>query len=247
MSAPPATSTVPEFAPVTSEQRAPNARLFVLFLVIAVTSIVAVALAVVSYAKPMGGSDLPTYDAIASNRGYVWGFFQVAGVNLVVDVWAAAIAGWILTTARRGRLAGTIGGCLSGLGAALYGVGVGGWAVGYYLAADRATLGATKAAALVAAANHDTTHVLLVPISGAAMIAIGGIVLVIGVWRARTMPRWILALSILSGIAGFLLPPDTIVGILGEAVSSATTIAVGWYAWRLRARSHPGLAAVTPE
>jgi len=29
-----------------------------------------------------------------------------------------------------------------------------------------------------------------------------------------------------------VLPPTTLAGVVGEAVSSLTTILVGWYAWR---------------
>ena len=46
------------------------------------------------------------------------------------------------------------------------------------------------------------------------------------------MPRWVPALGAVSTLATIALAPDTAAGLAGEALSSATTIAVGYYAWR---------------
>jgi hypothetical protein len=35
-----------------------------------------------------------------------------------------------------------------------------------------------------------------------------------------------------AAVATIVLPPSNAAGIVGEAASSATTIAIGWYAWR---------------
>ena len=73
---------------------------------------------------------------------------------------------------------------------------------------------------------------LAVPIGGALLVALGSLVLAVALWRARTVPRWVPVLGALTAIAGIVMPPDTIVGLVAEAASSATTIALGWYAWR---------------
>jgi hypothetical protein len=99
-----------------------------------------VALAVISYVRPAGdGESLPTYSAIEPMRDFLWAFFVVAGVNLVVGVCAVAIAGWVLTPAR-GAASATVGGSLIWLGAAVYGVGIGGCATVYYFASDKVAL-----------------------------------------------------------------------------------------------------------
>jgi hypothetical protein len=127
------------------------------------------------------------------------------------------------------------GACLLWLGAACYGVGIGGWATVYYFATDRAVLGAGRASALVGRVNDDAVHTLAVPIAGAGIVVIGSLLLTVGVWRAGTVPKWFLVLSAATSIAAFAVPPSSAAGLVVEGVSSLTTIAIGWYAWRLYA------------
>jgi hypothetical protein len=206
-------------------------RLALLFAAIAVTSATAVALSVASLVKPIGpgGNALPGFAAVGPLRGYAWGFFTFAGVQMVLGVCAAALAVWILTPARGARWA-TVGGALIWLGAAAYAVGIGGWAAVYYFGTDP-RLG-RAGAGLIDRFNHDGAHMLAVPIGGALLIAVGGLALAVALWRAGTVPRWVPALGAVSGIATLVLPPDTPAGVLAETVSSVTTIAIGWYAWR---------------
>jgi hypothetical protein len=222
-------------APVTRVAKAAgNGRLRLLFAVILVTSLSAVALSVVSYAKPIGNGDgLPDYAAIAGARGYLWSFFLVAGVQLVVGACAAAVAAWLLVPARGARWA-NVGGSLVWLGAAMYGVGIGGWATVYYFATDPAALDPATAARLIDHVNDDTARMLAVPIGGALLVALGSIVLAVALWRARTVPRWVPILGVLTAVTGIVIPPDTVAGVIAEAASSATTVAIGWYAWRRR-------------
>src|SRR3954471_20739496 len=168
-----------------------NPRLRLLFAAILVTSLSALALSIVSFAKPIGHGDaLPDYAAIAPNRGYVWAFFLVAGVQLIVGACAAALAAWLLVPARGARWA-TVGGSAVWLGAAIYGVGIGGWATLYYFGTDPATLDPATAARFIDHVNHDTPRMLAVPIGGALLVALGALLLVVALWRARTVPRWV--------------------------------------------------------
>jgi hypothetical protein len=206
----------------------PRGRLGLLFAAILVTSVSGFALSVVSFAKPIGdGVALPDYGALAPHRAYTWAFFTVAGVQLVVGATAAAIAAMLLARNRWG----TIGGAAVWLGAALYGVGIGGWAAAYYLGTDP-ELAPDTGAALIDRINDDTAHVLAVPIGGALLIALGALLISVALWRARTVPRWVPIVGALAAVTTIVIPPDTVAGMCSEAASSATTIAVGWYAWR---------------
>jgi Domain of unknown function (DUF4386) len=210
---------------------APPGRLGLLFAVILVTSVTATGLALVSLIKPIGdgGDALPGFAAVAPLRGYAWAFFTFAGIQMVVGVCAAALATWILTPARGARWA-TVGGSLVWFGAAAYAVGIGGWAAVYYFGSDP-RLG-RAGAGVIDRFNHDGAHMMAVPIGGALLVALGGLLLAVALWRARSVPRWVPVLGALSGVAALVLPPDTAAGLLAEAASSATTIAIGWYAWR---------------
>jgi hypothetical protein len=209
-----------------------NPRRALLFAVILVTGISAFGLSVVSFAKPIGAGDgLPDYAAIAPNRAYLWTFFLVAGVQLVIGACAAALAAWLLVPDRGARWA-TVGGSVVWLGAAVYGVGIGGWATVYYFATDPATLDPATATRLVDHINDDTARILAVPIGGALLIALGSLLLAVAVWRAGTVPRWVPIVGALSSLATLAVPPDGVPGLVAEAASSATTIALGWYAWK---------------
>ena len=209
-----------------------NGRLRLLFGVIVLTSTAAFAVSVVSFAKPIGdgGDILPTYAAIQPMREYVWAFFAVAAVQLVIGASAAALAGVLLTPARGARWA-TAGCGLIWVGAAIYAVGVAGWASLYYFATDTSVVDPGTAARLVDHANDDGARMLGVPFGGALMVALGSLLLAVALWRARTVPRWVPILGAISTMATIVIPPYTAPGLVGEGLSSATTIALGWYAW----------------
>jgi hypothetical protein len=208
--------------------------LTLLFAVIVVTSLSAFALSLVSFLKPVGSGDgVPGYTDIAPLRGYLWSFFTIAGVQLVVGACAAGLAAWLLAP-RRGARWATVGAGLVWLGAALYGVGIGGWAAVYYFGTDPAVLSPDVATRLIDHANDDAARILAVPIGGALMIAIGSLALAVALWRARTVPRWVPIAGAVAAVATVALPPDGAPGLVAEAASSATTIAIGWYLWRSR-------------
>jgi hypothetical protein len=71
-----------------------------------------------------------------------------------------------------------------------------------------------------------------VPIGGALLIAVGSLVIAVALWRARTVPRWVPIVGAVSAVATVMLPPDGAAGLVAEAASSASTIAIGWYARR---------------
>ena len=147
-----------------------RARLAVLFAVIVATSVGAFLLSLVSYAWPIGTSDFPTFAELSDRRSYVWAFFVLAGIQLVVGVCAAAIAGLVLTPARGSRL-GTVGAALLFLGAAAYGVGIGGWATVYWFGTDTTVLDPAAATRLIHEANHDAAHMLVIPIAGRSSLS----------------------------------------------------------------------------
>jgi hypothetical protein len=108
---------------------------------------------------------------------------------------------------------------------------IGGWAAAYYFGTDPA-LAPRTATALIDRINDDTAHVLAIPIGGALLVGLGTLMLAVALWRARTVPRWVPIGGALAAVATILIPPDTVAGIVSEGASSATTIAIGWYAWR---------------
>jgi hypothetical protein len=228
-----ASPVTPPLTPAARTAPAPQtSRLGLLFAVLLVTGASSLALTVVSFAKPIGAGDtLPDYASIASMRGYVWAFFFIAAVQLIVGMSAAALAVWILVPARGARWA-TVGGSLVWLGAAIYGVGVGGWAALYYFGSDPSVPGPTTAARLIDHVNDDTVRMLAVPIGGALLVTLGSLLLAVALWRARSVPRWVPIASAVTGVATIVIPTGSIGGVVSEAASSVTAVAIGWYVWR---------------
>src|SRR5262245_53747165 len=199
---------LPQSALDRAESRTGDGRLRLLFGVIVVTSFTAFALSVMAFAKPLGDADaLPTYAEIAPVREYVWAFFAVAAVQLIVGACAAALAGWILAPDRGARWA-TVGGGVIWLGAAIYGVGVAGWAAIYYYGTDPAVLDPATATRLLDHANDDAARMLAVPFGGALLIAVGSLLLAVALWRARTVPRWLPIAGAVSVLATIVIPPS---------------------------------------
>ena len=220
-------------APTNSKRADVTAnRITVLFGIIIVTSLLAGAISVVSYMDPLSAAEFPGYDDISAKRDYTWGFFELAGVQLVVGVFALSLAGLVLARDRGARWA-TVGACLLWLGAAMYGVGIGGWATGYFIATDE-TLGAETATRLVDRMNDDIWHVLAVPIAGALLVGLGSIVMVVGIWRAGTVPRSLLVVLLVVTVMTIVVPPSAILGTISELVSAAASIMLGRYAWLTR-------------
>ena len=217
-------------APTTPAAR-PAKRLGLLFSVIVVTSVIAAALSLLSYLRPIGGAAaLPGLSDIAPVRAYVWSFYVVAGCNLVVGVFALALAAWILTPARGARWA-TVGGSLMCVGAAVYGIGVGGWAAVYYFASDTVRFGTRTTTALVDSINADGLHILGIPMAGAALLLAGVVVVAVGLWQAYAVPRGVLVIGVSASVATFLLAPASLPGVVAEAATAVTSIALGWCVW----------------
>jgi hypothetical protein len=207
-------------------------RLKVLLVAIVVTEVVSFSLALTSHLKPIGSNETVSFDDVTGVRSYAWAFFLVAGVNVVLAVAAVALAILVLAPRRGSRWALT-GAVMMWLGSAVYGAGVAGWGLLYWFAGNAEVLGSSAGHRLFTAINADQVHFFAVPLGGTLLVAIGGFVATVGVWRAGTAPRWLLLASVASTLGTFAAPPDTWAGTLAEAVSSATTIGIGWCAWRL--------------
>jgi hypothetical protein len=125
------------------------------------------------------------------------------------------------------------------IGAAFYAAGLDNWAGMFTAATDPTTLDVATSTALVAQLNTDTVRMWAASGGGAALVALGTVLLAIGLLRARTVPRWIPIVAGVSILATFLVPIDGVTGLLVEGPVAISGIAVGWYAWQ-RWRSRVG-------
>ena len=142
----------------------------------------------------------------------------------------------------RGVLLATVGGSMMWLGAALYGVGLGGLATIFYFGTEPAAIEEASGAKLLEYVNDHVARLYGPVIAGAALVAVGTVFLAVALWRAKTVPRWLPALLATLPIT-FVLPPNEPAGLVVEALVAIATAALGWYTWRHEAR--PRVAAAS--
>jgi hypothetical protein len=208
----------------------------VLLAAVVVTSILGTAM---SLLFPLDlESDAATLHAeVESSRDSVRWILVLGAVNLVVGVSALALAGLLLVPAR-GADSATVGAVAMWLGAAFYGVGVGGWAEAFPTATHPA-LDASASRELVAELVADPARLFVTAGTGAGLVALGTVLLSVGLWRARTVPRWVPAVAAVSIVLTFVFPTAGPVGLLVEIPVAVSSIAIGWYSWqRISAGNH---------
>lgn len=213
------------------KHRVRRQRLAVLFAAILLTNVAALALALAASIGSEGDVDGFTYSAVQGDRSYFWTFLVLSGSNLVVGVTAIALAAVLLTPAR-GAVPATVGAAMCFLGAGFYAVGIGGWATAYYFATDLAVLKPATSMALFDQINTDFARTYGAAFGGAALVAVGTVLLSVGLWRAGTVPRWIPIVAAVSILLTFIVPPSGAPGPLVEGTLAVASIAIGWYAWR---------------
>lgn len=197
-----------------------------LLVVLVITSLVAL-LGSLLWPEPEGG-DWYSYDDIAPVRDRWWTLLNVLSANLVLNVPAQALAALLLTPSR-GAAWTTVGAALMWLGTGLYAVGVGGWAATYFFATDP-VLGAASSRELLDRVGEDP-RLFAIALPGAALVALGTVVQAVGLWRSRTLPRWVPVLS-LAIVLTFIAGGSGILGLLVDIPVAIAGIAIGYYAWR---------------
>jgi hypothetical protein len=179
-----------------------------------------------------------TYATVAEDPIAFWSFLLAAGVNLAVGTTALAVAGMSLVR-QRGAVWATLGAASMWLGAGLYAVGIGNWAGMFVTATRPVVLDQSTGRDLVDAINTDVLLMWAAPGGGAALVAIGTVLLAVGLWRARSVPRWIPTVAAVGIVASFLIPTSGLVGLFVEGPIAVSSLAIGWYAWRGRASREP--------
>jgi hypothetical protein len=180
-----------------------------------------------------GDNNFFTYDSVSADRDFHWSFLTFVAANIVVSAISVGLASVMLVPARGWPWA-TAGFTLGVIGAALYAIGVGGWAMTYFFATDPTALDASTATALVDSVNDDSVRLFTAAFSGAISIAIATLLMAIGLWRSRNLPKWVIGLSVVGAVLPLVVPVEGIVGALVESPAAIAAVLIGWQAWRLR-------------
>lgn len=172
---------------------------------------------------------LYTFAEISADRDLWWGVVTAVGVLLAISVPLQALLTMLLVPARGAGWA-TTGGVLMWIGSGLQAAGLGGWAAAYYFPTDPG-IGAAAGSAVIEAANADQAHLLgLVP-AGMALVVLGTIAQSVGLFRARSIPRWVPTI-LLSAVLMFVVPGFGLQSLVFSVPSGAATLAIAVLAVR---------------
>lgn len=199
-------------------------RVGIVALLLAITAVAAVPGGLL-WPEPAAGGETYAYSDIQPARDLWWGLLVVLSGALVINVPAQALLTTLLVR-RRGAAWATTGAVVMWIGAALYAVGVAGWAAAYYFATAPGV-----DAGVIERINDDSAHLYGVMIPGALLVALGTVIQAVGLWRSHAVPRWIPVLW-LTIIATFVVPGNGIVGLLTALPMTAASLGTAYYAWR---------------
>jgi len=200
-----------------------------LFVASVVTSIAVLAVSLLFPAA--GDNGWFTYESVQAIGPAIWSFLTLTGANLVLTVVPATIVSVLLVPARGWPFA-TAGAVLAVIGVAFYAVAAGGWAMVYYFGAASPALDAATATAFIDSVNADSFRLFAPAYGGALLIAAATLLISVGLWRARTVPRWLPVLGVVGAILPLVLPTDGVRGVFVEAPQAAATALAGWFLWR---------------
>lgn len=203
-------------------------RVALLALTLAVTAVLAT-VGGLFWPEPAGGGETYSYADIADQRTLWWGLLMGLAAMAVVNVPMQALAVMVLVRRRGSRLA-TTGGVLMWVGAGLQVVGVAGWAAVYFFATDP-SVDATAGSAVIEAANSDLGHLFGLMIPGAAMVLLGTILQCVGLFRSRSVPKWV-PIAALTILLTFVIPGNGVLGLLTSLPMAAGSIGLAYYAWK---------------
>ena len=211
-------------APDTSTRH----RIALLAIVLTITSIAAIPVGLL-WPEPEAGGDLYAYSDIQPIRALWWGLLTFGSATLVLNVPLQALATMALVR-RRGSVWATVGAAMMWVGTGLYSAGVSAWAAAYYFPTD-SSVDPSAGRAVFDAIEADSAHVFATLIPGALLVAIGTIVQVVGLFRARAVPIWIPIFALMV-VPTFFVPGNGAIGIVTAIPMSAAAIGLAYYAWR---------------
>lgn len=181
---------------------------------------------------PYDPQDFPIdYDAFVPIRDAWLNTHYYGGIGIAVFMIGLAVAACMLTPAR-GAIWTTVGAAMITLGGIAHLAGIAGEGVAMGYAADPAAVPQAQGAELLRYIfEHDGRFFVGIGV-GLLLMTLGGILIGVGLVRARTVPLWVPLTLIASTIAMPIMPFQYV--WLASAITALISIVIAWYAWRTR-------------
>jgi hypothetical protein len=210
----PATASVPTVSTATAGASRVRAAIISAFL-----SLGAVAVSVLVLWQPWGERNQMGYADIAPHRDAAW--FAAVGITLGLAVCTLAPV--------RGSTWANIGAVLSGLGGIAFCAGMVSFSSFAWYATDTAAIPADSGTALMAYVEDSPGHILGLQMAGFLLTTVGSLVLMVALWRARSVPRW-LPIGYLALTVGVFASDGVALNII-QAVQMLSLLVVAFYAY----------------
>lgn len=186
---------------------------------------------------PYDKSEVVPYDTFLSIRHgwYVSHYF--GGTAMGLGFIALALAACLLVR-RAGATLTTIGAAFTGLGGLLIAPGLAGEGVAYSYASDTQALPKGQGQILLRYMFEHPDRTLVLLLAGLGLITVGGLVLGLGLLRARVVPLWV-PIALMVGTVLFAVTPHAITW-WASLPGTVAAVAIGWYAWQAASSSNSG-------
>jgi hypothetical protein len=188
----------------------------------------AVALAVTVLWQPWGERDALGYADLAPHRDAAW-------LGALIDGLAFAAMGVTLGFAvcllapTRGAIWANVGAVLTGFGGVAFCAGMASFGSLAWYATNTDTMSVESGTALMTYIENNPGHVLGPQMAGFLLTTLGSLALMVALWRARSVPRWLPIAYLVLTIGVFAT--DGVVLNLVQAVQTLLVIPVAYYAY----------------
>lgn len=174
-----------------------------------------------------------SYAGLASVRDSAWIGSVIDGLGLAAAAVALGLAACLLAPVR-GAAWANVGAVVTGFGGLAFGAGTVSFAVlGWYATATEA-IPADVGATLLGYVEDDFGRIGILVMGGFLLFTVGSLLLMVALWRARAVPRWLPIAFTLLTVALFAGLPGRVLDVV-QAVQVASLTLVAWYLWRATA------------
>lgn len=175
-----------------------------------------------------------SYASFAGVRDAAWAGLVLDGLGMAAVAVALGLAVCMLTPARGAAWANT-GAVLAGLGGMLFATALISYATFAWYATATEAIPVEAGTSLLSYAEADFSRIGALQVPGFLMFSVGTLLMMVALWRARSVPRWLpIAIAVLT-LAAFVGPQGVVLDVI-QAVQGVSLALVAWYLWRARNR-----------
>jgi hypothetical protein len=203
-------------------------------IISAVLTLGALAVAVVVLWQPWGARNALGYADIAPHRDAAWIGAIVDGLGFAAIGIALGLAVCVLAPTR-GSTWANIGAVLAGLGGVTFCAGMVSFGSFAWYATSADAIPVTSGTSLMSYVQDNPGHILGLEMAGFVMTTLGSLVLMVALWRSRSVPRW-LPIGYLVLTVGVFALGGVVLNVV-QAVQTLSLVVVAFAT--LRAASRP--------